>query len=74
MLAVINLDAFSGTGTTRAWPDIANGIVWIWTIRHRETPDNLIGLICLYDVEDNDRGFWLAPEYQGKGFMEFMPY
>lgn len=52
-----------------ALPDIANGIAWIWTIRHRETPDNMVGLICLYDVEDNNRGFWLAPEHQGKGFM-----
>ena len=33
-----------------ALPDIANGIAWIWTIRHRETPDNLVGLICLYRV------------------------
>ncbi|HDU3713577.1 TPA: GNAT family N-acetyltransferase, partial [Klebsiella aerogenes] len=33
------------------------------------TPDNMVGLICLYDVEDNNRGFWLAPEHQGKGFM-----
>lgn len=45
------------------------GIAWIWTIRLREAPDDLIGLICLYDVEDNNRGFWLAPEYQGQGFM-----
>jgi RimJ/RimL family protein N-acetyltransferase len=28
-----------------------------------------MGLICLYDVEDNNRGFWLAPGYQGQGFM-----
>lgn len=52
-----------------ALPDMANGIAWIWTIRQRETPDEIMGLICLYDVEDNNRGFWLAPEYQGQGFM-----
>ena len=28
-----------------------------------------MGVICLYDVEDNNRGFWLAPEFQGKGYM-----
>lgn len=28
-----------------------------------------MGLICLYDVEDNNRGFWLAPEHQGQDFM-----
>lgn len=52
-----------------ALPDIAKGIAWFWTIRSLETPDKLMGLICLYDVEDNNRGFWLAPEYQGQGFM-----
>ena len=52
-----------------ALPDMKKGIAWFWTIRHRQTPDELMGLICLYDVEDNNRGFWLAPEYQGQGFM-----
>lgn len=52
-----------------ALPDMEKGIAWIWTIRLREAPDALIGLICLYDVEDNNRGFWLDPEYQGQGFM-----
>ena len=32
-------------------------------------PDKLMGIICLYDIEDNNRGFWLAPEFQGKGYM-----
>lgn len=52
-----------------ALPDIAKGIAWFWTIRHHETPNQLMGLICLYDVEDNNRGFWLAPEYQRQGYM-----
>lgn len=52
-----------------ALPDMAKGIAWFWTIRNRETPDSLMGLICLYDVEDNNRGFWLAPEYQRQGYM-----
>ena len=45
---------------------MAKGIAWFWTIRRREAPDELMGLICLYDVEDNNRGFWLAPEFQGR--------
>lgn len=49
-----------------ALPDMAKGIAWFWTIRRREAPDELMGLICLYDVEDNNRGFWLAPEFQGE--------
>ncbi len=52
-----------------ALPDVAKGIAWFWTIRRREDPDTLIGLICLYDVEDNNRGFWLVPEWQGQGYM-----
>lgn len=52
-----------------ALPDIARGIAWFWTIRDRTATDNLMGVICLYDVEDNNRGFWLAPEYQGQGYM-----
>ncbi|MCU6164795.1 GNAT family N-acetyltransferase [Enterobacter roggenkampii] len=34
-----------------------------------QVPDELMGIICLYDVEDNNRGFWLAPEFQGHGYM-----
>lgn len=52
-----------------ALPDMAKGIAWFWTIRRHEAPDDLMGLICLYDVEDNNRGFWLAPEYQQQGYM-----
>lgn len=52
-----------------ALPEMEKGIAWLWTIRNREIPDQVMGLICLYDEEDNNRGFWLAPEYQGQGFM-----
>lgn len=49
-----------------ALPDVENGVAWFWTIRRKDDPDQLI---CLYDVEDNNRGFWLAPEWQGQGYM-----
>jgi len=52
-----------------ALPDIEKGIAWFWTIRRHDDPAQLIGLICLYDEEDNNRGFWLAPEWQGQGLM-----
>ena len=52
-----------------ALPDVEKGVAWFWTIRRHEAPDELMGLICLYDVEDNNRGFWLAPQWQGKGYM-----
>lgn len=52
-----------------ALPAMAKGLAWVWTIRHQDNPDNLIGVICLDDAENNNRGFWLAPEYQGQGLM-----
>ncbi|EBT1278907.1 GNAT family N-acetyltransferase [Salmonella enterica] len=42
---------------------------WYWTLRRKENPRNLIGVICLMDNPDNHRGFWLAPEWQGQGYM-----
>ncbi|WP_226568999.1 GNAT family N-acetyltransferase [Mangrovibacter yixingensis] len=42
---------------------------WIWSLRLKSAPDKLIGIIGLYDKEDNHRGFWLAPEYQHQGLM-----
>lgn len=52
-----------------ALPDVEKGIAWFWTIRRSGAPGDLMGLICLYDTEDNNRGFWLVPEYQGQGYM-----
>lgn len=42
---------------------------WYWTLRRKEDADVLMGVICLMDTPDNNRGFWLAPEWQGKGYM-----
>jgi len=50
-------------------PAMAKGPAWVWPIRLRDNPDNLIGVICLDEAEDNNRGFWLVPEYQGQGLM-----
>lgn len=52
-----------------ALPDMEKGIAWFWSIRRKENPEELMGLICLYDLEDNNRGFWLSPEFQGQGYM-----
>ncbi|HDR2795497.1 MULTISPECIES: GNAT family N-acetyltransferase [Enterobacter] len=52
-----------------ALPDVEKGVAWFWTLRRHDATDELMGLICLYDVEDNNRGFWLAPEWQGQGYM-----
>lgn len=48
---------------------VAQGTGWFWTLRRQENPDALIGVICLMDVKDNNRGFWLVPEWQGQGYI-----
>ena len=40
---------------------------WTWTIRLRSQPDQIIGVIELTTDPDNNRGFWLAPAWQGQG-------
>ncbi|CDG87858.1 conserved hypothetical protein [Xenorhabdus bovienii str. puntauvense] len=52
-----------------AMPEIQTGKAWIWSIRMKNNPDKLIGMIGLYDKPDNNRGFWLSPEYHGRGLM-----
>jgi len=42
---------------------------WYWTLRRKEDAQALIGVICLMDLPDNNRGFWLVPEWQGQGYM-----
>ncbi|MBD2793454.1 GNAT family N-acetyltransferase [Xenorhabdus szentirmaii] len=52
-----------------AHPAIQSGKAWIWSIRMKNNPDELIGVIGLYDNPNNNRGFWLSFEYQGQGLM-----
>lgn len=52
-----------------ALPAAAQGRGWFWTLRRREAPEQLTGVICLMDEPDNNRGFWLAPEWQRQGLM-----
>lgn len=52
-----------------ALPAIAAGREWHWMIRIAEEPTQSIGSISLYDQPGNNRGFWLAPPWQGKGYM-----
>lgn len=47
----------------------ARGEGWFWTLRRKAAPETLIGVICLMDTVDNNRGFWLVPEWQGQGLM-----
>lgn len=52
-----------------ALPAMQNGRAWYWSIRTQDDPEQLIGVISLHDTPDDNRGFWLCPQWQGKGFM-----
>lgn len=47
--------------------NVEAGIAWHWSIRPLEAPERLIGIISLMDEPDNNRGFWLVPEWWGRG-------
>lgn len=50
-----------------ALPAIKRNAEWHWTIRTQATPVQIIGAISLHEGETN-RGFWIAPAWQGQGF------
>jgi RimJ/RimL family protein N-acetyltransferase len=52
-----------------ALPAMARGDEWHWTLRLRQAPEKLIGAIGLFRGETDNRGFWLATPWQGKGLM-----
>lgn len=51
-----------------ALPAMAAGTAWHWSIRRKAEPGRLIGVVSLTDKDDDNRGFWIAPEWQGQGF------
>lgn len=53
----------------QALPAMERGDQWHWTLRRKTDPDRLIGRIHLARGEDNNRGFWILPEFQGQGLM-----
>jgi [ribosomal protein S5]-alanine N-acetyltransferase len=52
-----------------ALPAMARGEQWHWTLRLQSRPGQLIGAISLFRDGDNNRGFWLAKEWQCQGLM-----
>ena len=52
-----------------ALPAVARREQWIWTLRLKSDPDRIIGSIGLKLSEEENRGFWLGPEWQGQGLM-----
>ncbi|WP_428685369.1 GNAT family N-acetyltransferase [Sphingopyxis sp.] len=52
-----------------ALPAMVAGAAWHWSIRNKETPDRLIGVISLMLGAEENRGFWLDPRHWGKGLI-----
>jgi [ribosomal protein S5]-alanine N-acetyltransferase len=50
-------------------PAVERGEEWAWTLRLKDRPDALIGCISLMEGETENRGFWIAPPWQGQGLM-----
>ncbi|MDF0733689.1 GNAT family N-acetyltransferase [Pseudomonas entomophila] len=50
-------------------PAVAAGKEWHWAICLADAPQTMIGSISLMDQPDNHRGFWLAPAWQGQGYI-----
>jgi len=52
-----------------AIPQTQRGEAWHWTIRLATEPQQIIGAISLTKGENDNRGFWLGPPWQGQGLM-----
>jgi [ribosomal protein S5]-alanine N-acetyltransferase len=52
-----------------ALPAMQRGDQWHWTLRLKAAPDQLIGSIGLLKGEKENRGFWIGPQWQGRGLM-----
>ena len=52
-----------------ALPAMERGEAWHWTIRLKTAPEKMIGFISLNKSSDENRGFWLDPQWQGQGLM-----
>lgn len=51
-----------------ALPEVARGEAWLWTIRTKDEPDQLIGSISLNAGKQENRGFWIGVPWQGRGY------
>jgi RimJ/RimL family protein N-acetyltransferase len=52
-----------------ALPAVERGDEWAWTLRLKPSPDKIIGALSLTRGEDDNRGFWLDPEFHNRGLM-----
>jgi RimJ/RimL family protein N-acetyltransferase len=52
-----------------ALPAIERGDECHWTLRLHARPTQIIGVISLFKNVDNNRGFWIATQFQRRGLM-----
>jgi [ribosomal protein S5]-alanine N-acetyltransferase len=52
-----------------ALPAIARGDEWHWTLRLKDSPEQIIGAIALKTHDEDHRGFWLGLPWHGQGLM-----
>src|SRR5262249_23338928 len=52
-----------------ALPAIEAGTLWMWTVRLKSDQDRIIGAIDLKLSANENRGFWIAPPWHGRGLM-----
>ncbi len=50
-----------------ALPQMERGEAWHWTMRLKDRPRQIIGVISLTKGDDNNRGFWVGLEWQRRG-------
>jgi [ribosomal protein S5]-alanine N-acetyltransferase len=48
-------------------PEMERGESYFWTLRPKTAAQQLIGVISLFLKKEENRGFWMDPEWQGKG-------
>lgn len=53
----------------RALPAVERGEEWHWTLRRKSELERIVGFISLMTRENENRGFWIAPEWQRQGLM-----
>jgi RimJ/RimL family protein N-acetyltransferase len=52
-----------------ALPAMQRGDEWHWTLRLKESPEQIIGSLALLRNEKNNRGFWLGVPWRRLGLM-----
>jgi ribosomal-protein-alanine N-acetyltransferase len=52
-----------------ALPAVARGEEWVWMLRLKTDPHQIIGNISLKRSETENRGFWIGVPWRGQGLM-----